>query len=117
MTTQTGMTDLRSILADALEVLSRCPEGIGRLRIVLEPQGILLGSDEVLVQIVDHDRNTVSLEPRKVSDITLKDVMHTTQVVATSDEVAEATTEPEYIYYEETISGHKNHSHTGAYPN
>ncbi|WP_371790409.1 hypothetical protein OG285_06010 [Streptomyces sp. NBC_01471] len=55
-------------------------------QLLLAPSGVPVADDEVLVQEVDTARGVVELRPRKLSDVSLDDVLHTTQVTDPTDE-------------------------------
>ncbi|WP_406349347.1 hypothetical protein OHA44_37450 [Streptomyces sp. NBC_00144] len=80
-------------------LLGQDPELLGRLKQLLEghpagaafqlllaPNGVTLAADEVLVQELDTARGVVELHPRKLSEVSLDDVLHTTQVTNLADE-------------------------------
>jgi hypothetical protein len=55
------------------------------LHLLLAPEGLNIGADEILVQRLDAARNVIELHPCKISDLTLTDVPHLSQVVPLSD--------------------------------
>ncbi|MFK0284228.1 hypothetical protein ACIQVL_27730 [Streptomyces sp. NPDC090499] len=69
---------LRSVLGDH-------PAGPS-FQLLFAPEGLNVAADEILVQRLDPDRNVIELHPRKIADIGLADVPHTSQTVSLSDD-------------------------------
>lgn len=66
-------------------VLDDHPAG-GAFQLLLAPAGVQVADDEVLVQEIDSDRGVVELRRRKLSDVSLGDVLHATQVIDPADQ-------------------------------
>ncbi|WP_371790410.1 hypothetical protein OG285_06015 [Streptomyces sp. NBC_01471] len=73
------------LLGRLKELLAGHPAG-GAFQLLLAPNGVSVADDEVLVQEIDTARRVVELRPRKLSDVSLDDVLHTTQVTDPTDE-------------------------------
>ncbi|MFD9869096.1 hypothetical protein ACFXI8_26610 [Streptomyces niveus] len=67
------------------QLLNSHPAG-GAFKLLLAPATLEIADDEVLVQQIDTDRRVVELRPRKLSDVTLTDVLHATQLTDPADE-------------------------------
>jgi hypothetical protein len=66
------------------EILTGHPAG-SAFKLLLAPTGLAVADDEVLVQ--EHtDRGVLELRPRKIHEVSLSDVLHTTQVIDPSDQ-------------------------------
>jgi hypothetical protein len=87
-------------------VLGEHPAGPA-LHLLLAPEGLNIGADEILVQRVDRDRNVIELHPCKIADLTPTDIPHPSQVVPLSDgDFARYTQKPEATTYFPTKTGH-----------
>ncbi|MFJ3713446.1 hypothetical protein [Streptomyces sp. NPDC090053] len=73
------------LLGRLKELLDTHPAG-GAFRLLLAPTGVAVADDEVLVQQIDTARGVVELHPRKLSDVSVDDVLHAAQVTDPADE-------------------------------
>jgi hypothetical protein len=73
------------LLARLKGLLDGHPAG-GAFKLLLAPAALRVADDEVLVQVYDAERGVAELRPRKLSEVTLDDVLHPAQVIDPADE-------------------------------
>jgi len=64
------------LITELRQVMDRHPYAVP-FRLLVAPDDLDLATDEVLVQTVDPDRGVLELQPRKISDLTPADTLHT----------------------------------------
>ncbi|WP_405749506.1 hypothetical protein OG232_04820 [Streptomyces sp. NBC_01411] len=73
------------LLGRLKELLEGHPAG-GAFQLLLAPTGVPVAADEVLVQEIDTARGVVELHLRRLSEVSLDDVLHATQVTVPVNE-------------------------------
>ncbi|ASQ94461.1 MULTISPECIES: hypothetical protein [unclassified Streptomyces] len=74
-----------NLMRHLAEVLKQYEIG-GSFRLMFVPSGLEISDDEVLVQDVNAEERVVEIRPRKLTDLSLGEVLHATQVIDPSDE-------------------------------
>ncbi|MBO3681711.1 hypothetical protein [Streptomyces sp. NEAU-YJ-81] len=74
-----------NLMRQLAEVLKQHEIG-GCFRLMFVPSGLKISDDEVLVQDVNAEQRVIEIRPRKLTQLSLGDVLHATQVIDPSDE-------------------------------
>lgn len=85
MTAETLVGQQADLLASIAELLNSHPAG-RNLRLMVVADELSVGEDEVFVQVSVPGSRTIELHPRKLSDLTVDDVVHGTHVLNPLDE-------------------------------
>jgi|SRR5450755_3651588 len=80
----TQASDLADLLNQLQNTLQKHPAG-DAVRLMFVPEGLELGEDEVLIQRVNAEQRTIELVPQKISELSLTDVVHDTQLMNPGD--------------------------------
>ncbi len=82
--TSSHASDHVDLLTQLQGILQAHPAG-SAVRLMFVPEELELGEDEVLVQHINTEQRTIELVPQKISELSLMDVVHDTQLMNPSD--------------------------------